>query len=269
MSRMPTAFIPHGGGPWPHMALPMLPADEASSLLAYLRGLGELGGAAARAVVVVSAHWEAPVPTVNPGSAPPLLFDYHGFPAEAYRYEWPAPGEPELASRVRGLLEGAGFETAEEPERGLDHGVFIPLMAAWPEPTLPVVQLSMLSSLDPAEHLALGAALAPLRDEGVLILGSGNSFHNLRALFGRGSEEVVRASLAFDAWLADAVAAPVSTRSERLRGWEGAPHARLVHPREEHLLPLMVAAGAAGNDPGRVEWSGTMAGYRISAHHFG
>lgn len=266
---LPTVFVPHGGGPWPHMKLDFLPADEGDALLAHMRSVSDLGGAVPEAVLVISAHFEAPVATVTTGASPDLLFDYYNFPPEAYRYRWPAPGSPELARRVRGLLEGAGLATAEDPDRGFDHGTFIPLMAAWPQVEVPVVQLSLLSSMDPAAHLRMGRALAPLRDEGVYIVGSGNSFHNLRALFGERAAALVTASVAFDDWLAEAVTSPEAERNDRLAQWSTAPSARACHPREEHLLPLMVVAGAAGADPGRVQWSGTMAGFRISAHQFG
>ena len=266
--RMPTAFVPHGGGPWPILRLPMLPDDEADALQAYMRSISAVAPRP-RALLVVSAHWEATRPTVNTGPAPGMLFDYYNFPPEAYQFQWPAPGDPELASQVRDLLADAGFDPSEDAERGFDHGTFIPLMLAYPQGDVPVVQLSLLNSLDPEAHVAMGRALAPLRDEGVYILGSGNSFHNLRALFRDRSTEMVAASDAFDDWLAETVQLVGGEREERLARWAEAPSARPSHPREEHLIPLMVAAGAAGTDPGQVEWSGRMAGFRVSAHHFG
>ncbi|MEM9070480.1 MAG: class III extradiol ring-cleavage dioxygenase, partial [Myxococcota bacterium] len=195
--------------------------------------------------------------------------DYGGFPQEAYELQWPAPGHPAVATEVRQRLERAGFATDEDAERGFDHGVFIPLLAAFPAPAVPVVQLSLKRGLDPAEHLSIGRALAPLRDDGVFIVGSGNSFHNLRAFFRERTSAMKAHSEAFDAWLASAIAAPADQRAERLTGWAQAPSARASHPREEHLLPLMVVAGAAEADLGTVAWSGTQAGFRISAHHFG
>ena len=136
-------------------------------------------------MVVVSAHWEEPVSTVMTSPRPPLLYDYGGFPPETYRIAWPAPGAPQLAARVRALLEGAGFPTAEDAERGFDHGTFVPLKLAFPEADVPAIQLSLVEGLDPERHLALGRALAPLRDEDVLLVGSGMSYHNMRDLLGR------------------------------------------------------------------------------------
>ena len=268
--RMPTAFVPHGGGPWPLLSLPgLMPDDEGVRLKAYMESIAELAGATPRALLVVSAHWEADVPTVNTGARPGMLYDYYNFPPAAYELQWPAPGDPELAGEVRHLLEGAGFRTAADADRGYDHGTFIPLLAAYPEADVPVVQLSLQADLDPAAHLAMGRALAPLRDQGVYILGSGNSFHNLRALFRERNAENVAHSHRFDAWLEEAVALPEAERDARLASWAKAPSAQPSHPREEHLIPLMVAAGAAGEDAGRVAWRGDMAGFRISAHHFG
>jgi aromatic ring-opening dioxygenase catalytic subunit (LigB family) len=217
-------------------------------------------------LLVVSAHWEEKVPTVMTAPRPPILYDYYGFPPEAYAIEWPAPGDPALAERVVGLLEAAGFATAKDATRGFDHGTFIPLKVSWPDADVPTVQLSLKAGLDPEEHLAIGRALAPLRGEGVLILGSGLSFHNLRA-FRHPSARAV--SEAFDAWLADAATADPETRAARLRAWETAPAAREAHPREEHLLPLMVVAGAAGEDRGAVTFRHTFGQPLISALQFG
>ncbi|MCA9709361.1 MAG: dioxygenase [Myxococcales bacterium] len=266
-SPLPTAFVPHGGGPWPVLRLPMLAEAEAESLAGYMRSIGQVSPAP-RALLVVSAHWEARVPTVNTGAAPPMLYDYGGFPPEAYRLRWPAPGDPVLAAEVADRLAAAGFRPEREDHRGYDHGTFIPLMLAYPKAEIPVVQLSLVQGLDPAEHLALGRALAPLRAQGVYVLGSGNSFHDLRAFF-RGDAAAAAASREFDAWLAETVALPAAEREARLERWEQAPAARRSHPREEHLLPLMVVAGAAGEERGRVQWSGTMGGMTVSAHHFG
>lgn len=262
-TRMPTAFVPHGGGPWPILRLPGTDATETEALAAYMRSLGE--GPRPRALLVVSAHWEAPEFTVNTGSAPGMLYDYGGFPEAAYQLKWPAPGAPDVAEEVRDLLSGAGLDSRENADRGYDHGTFIPLLLAYPEADVPVVQVSLKLGLDPEEHLALGRALAPLRDRGVTILGSGNSYHNLRSFFGN-DPRAVAASERFDAWLSEAVASP--DRDAQLAKWAEAPDARFCHPREEHLIPLMVAAGAA-DEPGRVHWRGRAFGKALSAHHFG
>lgn len=264
--RMPVVFVPHGGGPWPFVDLGMDPEGYAD-LAAYLRAVRDVPPVRPTAVLVISAHWEEAVPTVQTAAHPPLLFDYYGFPPESYRLTWPAPGSPALAARVRALLGAAGFATGEDPARGYDHGTFVPLKLTWPEADLPVVQLSLVRGLDPAVHLALGRALAPLRDEGVFIVGSGMSFHNLRIFFDRRAAAPV--AQAFDTWLGAAATAPPAERDRRLAAWTEAPAARQSHPREEHLLPLMVVAGAAGEDPGRVAWNGTVMGLRLSAIHYG
>jgi aromatic ring-opening dioxygenase catalytic subunit (LigB family) len=195
---------------------------------------------------------------------PPLLFDYYGFPPESYELTWPAPGDAALAQRVRGLLEGAGFKTGADAQRGFDHGTFVPLKLTYPAADVPTVQLSLKRGLDPAEHLAMGRALAPLRDEGVLLVGSGMSYHNLRAFgpAGHGPAAV------FDEWLRDAMATDPAERARRLEQWAKAPSARDAHPREEHLLPLMVVVGAAGDDRASVAYGGTLRGLKISAFHF-
>jgi aromatic ring-opening dioxygenase catalytic subunit (LigB family) len=264
-ARLPVVFLPHGGGPWPFVDAGIGSDAERAALRQYLEGVRALPKSPPRAVLVISAHWEEAVPTVMSGAAPPLLFDYYGFPPESYQLSWPAPGEPKLAARVRELLGAAGLETADNAERGFDHGAFVPLKLAYPDADTPTVQLSLKAGLDPSEHLALGRALAPLRDEGVFIIGSGMSYHNMRGFGPQGRP----ASVAFDAWLRETVASDPAQRDARLRGWGAAPAARNVHPREEHLLPLMVIAGAAGNDRGRVGFRGTFFGVEISAHEFG
>ena len=213
-ARMPVVFLPHGGGPWPVLDLPFGLPGEGAALRAYLQGLGRQLPRP-RALVVVSAHWEAPVVTVHAGAAPGLLYDYGGFGEAAYRLRWPAPGAPALATEALALLAAAGIPTRVERERGHDHGVFIPLMLAFPDADVPVLQVSLHQGLDPAAHLALGRALAPLRDQGALIVGSGNSFHDLRAMF-RPTRSARAAARAFDAWLASTVAADPAERARRL-----------------------------------------------------
>jgi aromatic ring-opening dioxygenase catalytic subunit (LigB family) len=264
-ARLPVVFLPHGGGPWPFVDAGIGSDAERAALREYLEKVRALPKSPPRAVLVISAHWEEAVPTVMSGAAPPLLFDYYGFPPESYQLSWPAPGEPALAARVRELLGAAGIETAEAAERGFDHGAFVPLKLAYPDADVPTVQLSLKAGLDPSEHLALGRALAPLRDEGVFIIGSGMSYHNMRGFGPQGRP----ASAAFDAWLRETVSSDPVERDTRLSNWGAAPAARNVHPREEHLLPLMVVAGAAGADRGRVGFRGTFLGVEISAHEFG
>lgn len=264
-SRLPAVYLPHGGGPWPFVDTGLGSREEQDALLGYLERIASLPRGEVRAILVVSAHWEERVATVMTHPSPPMLYDYSGFPPASYSLSWPAPSQPEVAARVVALLRGAGFETAEDSRRGYDHGTFVPLKVAYPAANVPVVQLSLLRGLDPARHLAMGRALAPLRDEGVYVVGSGMSYHNLRAL----GASARPASEAFDAWLARTATAPRETRDRDLAAWATAPMARAAHPREEHLIPLMVVAGAAGDDVGRVGYSGTLMGVKISAYHYG
>jgi len=270
MTRLPVVYVPHGGGPWSYVDFG-LPHAEVQSLADYWESL-PAAAPDAKALLVVSAHWEAARPTLMTSSAPPMLYDFYGFPPAAYQLSWSAPGAPELAGRVKGLLTGAGFTTAEDPERGFDHGTYVPLKRAYPEARLPTLQLSLLRDLDPERHLALGRALAPLRNEGVFILGSGMSYHNMRGFRRRGtgrSAAGFEASHAFDEWLRGAVCAAEPERAKQLAGWLQAPHARHVHPREEHLMPLMVVAGAAGSDGASLPYREEIMGVRVSAVHFG
>ncbi|MBK7864257.1 MAG: dioxygenase [Archangiaceae bacterium] len=265
-ARTPAVFLPHGGGPWPFVDMPFGTASEKEGLIDYLRSVRELLRSPPRALLVVSAHWEERVPTLMTSAHPPMLYDYYGFPRESYAITWPAPGEPQVAARAQQLLEQAGIESASDPERGYDHGTFVPLKVTWPNAEVPTVQLSLKRGLDPAEHLSIGRALAPLRDEGVFIIGSGMTFHNLRAFSDPRAGQV---SEQFDAWLREAATLEPEARDAALTRWATAPAARLAHPREEHLLPLMVIAGAAGADRGVVAYNQRFASVRLSAYHFG
>lgn len=261
--RQPALFIPHGGGPCFFMPDPQ---GNWRGMEAYLKGLAASLPAKPRAILVISGHWEARAfAFTGAHDHPGLIFDYYGFPPETYRLTWPAPGAPWLAERGRVLLERAGMPAAIDPERGFDHGVFVPLKVAFPDADIPTVQMSLHASLDPALHLAAGRALAPLRDEGVLIVGSGMSFHNLRVY---GDPRVREPSAQFDRWLVAAAEAPGAERARLLAQWESAPWARLCHPREEHLLPLMVAAGASEapgvHDYGEEVLSGAVSGFRFA-----
>lgn len=262
-TRLPTYFVSHGGGPWPWMK-DLMPFDM-SPLEASLQAIPSEIGVTPRAVLVVSAHWEAPAFTVQTSPQPPMLYDYGGFPEFTYQIQYPAPGSPELAGRVTELLSAAGIANDEDPERGFDHGMFAPMYAIYPDADVPMVQLSILHNYDPDAHLAAGRALAPLRDEGVLIVGSGLSYHNLR-LFGPGAEKPSRE---FDDWLSETLldTAPAE-RTKRLKRWDCAPSARIAHPAEDHLIPLMVAVGAAEDEPAvRSYHEYTMAG-AITASSF-
>jgi aromatic ring-opening dioxygenase catalytic subunit (LigB family) len=238
----------------------------------WLRNVVSVAGARPRAILIITGHWEADAFTANAQRSPGLLYDYTGFPEHTYRLTWPARGSPELAARVRSLLADAGFPAAEDHGRGLDHGVFIPMKLAFPDADVPVVQLSLRVGLDPAEHLAAGAALAPLRREGVLIIGSGMSFHNMHRLMGNlrsGATDIDPDSERFDVWLAEAVALPRAQREQQLIRWATAPGGRASHPREEHLLPLHMVAGAAGDDSGERVFQDHVLGSVQSAFQFG
>lgn len=201
------------------------------------------------AILVVSAHWEERACAITASPAPPMIYDYYGFPEETYRVRYPAPGAPQWARRAHELIGKAGIESHLDPERGFDHGTYAVLAVAYPEAEVPVLQVSIRSDYDPSAHLALGRALAPLREEGVLILGSGSSYHNLRRFFhGEGRRED---SSQFDAWLQQTLSGSGQERSRLLLEWERAPAARAAHPREDHLVPLHVAVGAAEREPGQ------------------
>jgi aromatic ring-opening dioxygenase catalytic subunit (LigB family) len=265
LSRMPVVFIPHGGGPWPFVEMGM-PKDDVDRLANYLRSVRNVPSSPPRALLVVSAHWEESVPTVMTSEHPPILYDYYGFPPESYQITWPAPGAPDLASRVRECLEAVGMRTASDSARGFDHGTFIPLKLTYPEADVPAIQLSLRQGLDPSEHIAIGRALEPLRDEGIFIIASGMTFHNLRAFRDPRAAPV---SELFDEWLRHTMTLDAESRNRGLQQWAAAPAARAAHPREEHLLPLMVASGAAGDDRAEIAFNDTFTGIRLSAYHFG
>jgi aromatic ring-opening dioxygenase catalytic subunit (LigB family) len=199
-----------------------------------------------RAVLAVSGHWEEAEFAVSSAPRPGMVYDYSGFPEHTYHISYPAPGSPDVAARVMELAGAAGIAIGDDPSRGFDHGTFSMMQPIYPEAQIPVVSLSLRHGYDPAEHVALGAALAPLRDEGVVIMGSGLSYHNLRMFDPRAAVP----SAAFDAWLRTTLTdRDPAARIAALERWETAPAARIAHPREDHLIPLMVAVGAAGADP--------------------
>ncbi|TXK31082.1 dioxygenase [Ottowia sp. GY511] len=264
---MPALFIPHGAGPC--FFMDWNPADAWDKTAAFLRSIPGSLPATPKAIVLVTAHWLAPQPTLTGAARPGMLFDYYGFPPHTYELSYPAPGAPALAERVRGLLADAGIAATVDTQRGYDHGTFIPLKVAFPHADVPVLQVSLLGSLDAQAHIDYGRALAPLRDEGVLIIGSGMSYHNMR---GYGDPRSTPVSAEFDRWLTDTVALPAAERNTRLAQWDTAsgPAGRLSHPprAEEHLLPLHVVAGAAGDSVGRKVFSDQVLATTLSAFRF-
>jgi aromatic ring-opening dioxygenase catalytic subunit (LigB family) len=244
MPEFPTYFVSHGGGPWPYMKDQF--GQMFDRLETSLQDIPRQLGATPKAVLVVSGHWEEEDFTVSASPNPPMIYDYSGFPAHTYEVKYSAPGSPELASRVQSLIQDAGYSAHLDPKRGFDHGTFTVMYPMYPQAQIPVVQLSLKRGYDPKLHLEVGRALAPLRKEGVLIIGSGLSYHNLRDFGAKGSE----ASQQFDDWLQQTLVRSEPTeRIDQLIQWAKAPAARLAHPQEDHLLPLMVAVGAAQNEP--------------------
>lgn len=262
-ARFPTLFISHGGGPWPYI-------DEMRRKFARteaaLRALPQALPSRPHAVVVVTGHWERPMFTVSTAAQPPMVYDYSGFPEHTYHIRYPAPGAPSVAHRIRTLLNQSDLPCAEDDTRGFDHGTFVPLYLMYPDADVPVVMVSLKSGYDPGEHLRLGQALAPLRDEGILIMGSGLTYHNMR---GFGRPEAGPVSRQFEDYLFRAVSADPALRERMLIDWQAAPAARQAHPREDHLLPLMVAAGAAGSDTGTRLFEDHVFEVEMASYRFG
>jgi aromatic ring-opening dioxygenase catalytic subunit (LigB family) len=258
----PSLFIPHGGGPCFFMPDPN---GTWTKMEAYLRGVAASLPERPRAILLISGHWENRGGFAFTGAERPgLIFDYYNFPPHTYELTYPVPGARWLAERAAGLLREAGLPASIDPERGLDHGVFVPMKVAFPDADIPLVQMALDASLDPALHVRAGQAIASLREEGVLIIGSGMSFHNLRAY---GDPRVAEPSSAFDHWLTHAAQAPAPDRADLLAQWAAAPFARFCHPREEHLIPLMVAAGASAS-PGHHDYGELVLGGAVSGYSF-
>jgi aromatic ring-opening dioxygenase catalytic subunit (LigB family) len=236
---LPSLYIPHGGGPCFFMDDPR---GTWTGMANYLRSISSKLAEKPKAILIVSAHWETNGFTFSGNEKPDLIYDYFGFPPHTYELSYSARGNPALAERAARLLNDAGLSSSVDPDRGWDHGVFIPLKVAFPDADIPVIEMSLDRSLDPALHIAAGQALEALRAEGVLIIGSGMSFHNMRAY---GDPRATDPSQQFDQWLSDACTAKADARAIALTEWSDAPCGRFSHPREEHLLPLMVVAGTS------------------------
>ncbi len=264
MTRFPILFLSHGGGPWPFMEDRRVQYAKTAEAFAKLP---QLLPERPNAVLVITGHWEADAFTVSTSPHPPMVYDYYGFPEHTYHLKYPAPGKPELAAQVKALLTHAGLDCREDPDQGFDHGTFVPLGLMYPNADVPIVLLSLKSSYDAAEHVKVGQAIASLRDEGIQIVGSGLTYHNMR---GFGRDESAPVAEAFEAWLRTAIGQKgASVRNDMLTNWEAAPGARLAHPREDHLVPLMVVAGAAGEDEGRVLFTDHAMKVPMASYAFG
>lgn len=246
---MPVYFLSHGGGPWPWMEGNF--KDAFKHLQVSLENLPQELPEKPKAILMISGHWEAPDFKIMANPHPGMLYDYGGFPEHTYKVQYPAPGSPELAHKLHSILTSSGFKASLDSSRGFDHGTFVPLAVSFPAAEIPVVQLSLQRDYDPATHIKVGQVLASLRDEGILIIGSGLSYHNLRMFDSR----AVTPSREFDQWLQETlIGKNFEERKAGLINWEEAPSARIAHPQEDHLLPLMVVVGAAGEDQSKLHY---------------
>lgn len=257
-------YFSHGGGP-----LPILGDASHQAMVDFMK---RLPAQLQRPdfILVVSAHWEESAATLLGAKNPVLFYDYYGFPEEAYEIKYPAPGSPEYARRIAGILQDQQIPSRIDPQRGYDHGLFIPLKLMYPQADIPCMQLSLLRGLNPSAHVALGKALRGLLPENVLVIGSGFSFHNMRAFSWEGTDAPDPANEAFQNWLVEVCTGPLSQpeREQRLVAWEQAPSARYCHPREEHLLPLHVCLGMA-NKEARLVFDDQILGKRSVAFLWG
>lgn len=234
-------YLSHGGGPMPLMGDP---AHE--EMVEHLKAIGQQVHQPST-IIMISAHWETDIISITSGESPEMIYDYYGFPEETYQYDYPAPGNPELARNMSNTLTDGGIENMLDPQRGFDHGMFVPLMLMFPEARIPCVQISLSQSLDPKLHMQVGTAIGSAMSDDCLIIGSGFSFHNMRAFREPSTPETQGKNKAFEAWLIDTCTNPNISeikRKDLLANWENAPNARYCQPREEHLLPLHVCYGA-------------------------
>ncbi len=233
-------YFSHGGGP-----LPILGDAGHKDMVDFMRLLPSRLRKP-EAILVISAHWEENTATLLGAPAPPMFYDYYGFPDEAYEITYRAPGNPDLAEKIAGLLGRNNIPAQIDSQRGFDHGLFIPLKLMYPQADIPSLQLSLLRGLNPANHIALGKALHELMHENILVIGSGFSFHNMRAFFEQEPGLPDPANDEFQNWLNEVITGPTQAgREQSLIEWQNAPSARYCHPREEHLLPLHVCVGMA------------------------
>src|SRR6516164_2176854 len=267
--RLPTFYLSHGGGPWPYMTGES--HQHFAALESALKQLPEQLPMKPRAILMISGHWEEPDFAVMSSAWPPMVYDYGGFPEELYHIRYPAPGSPELARQVHSLIQKAGLPSRLDSVRGFDHGTYSLLAVTHPDAAIPVVQVSIRCDYNPESHMKLGRALAPVRQQGILIIGSGSSYDNLRGMMSVRLNSTEKHSAKFDAWLSETlVHCSPTERSARLLEWHRAPFARAVHPQEDHFVPLHVAVGTAEREPGKVVYQEdkffgniTMSSYRF------
>ncbi len=253
-------YIPHGGGP-----MPLLNDPGHATLIRFLRSIPDQLGHP-EAILMVSAHWEQPIPTLTAGQNPPLIYDYGGFPPESYEIKYHAAGSPALAERIAAEFRDQGIPVNLDDKRGYDHGMFVPLKLMFPEADIPCLQLSLLNNLDASSHMAMGAALSSLVESNILVVGSGMSFHNLQSIF-RPLPEGDVANREFEQWLEETCTGemPETERAGRLEAWSRAPGGIACHPRPEHLLPLHVCYGIAQSKATQV-FSGDVMGKMVSGY---
>jgi len=256
-------FIPHGGGP-----LPILGDSRHKEIIKFLKKI-KFRINKPSSIIVISAHWEEDEVNITSGEKPSLIYDYYGFPEESYKITYPAPGNSKLANKIKNLLMAKDINSKLNPERGFDHGVFIPLKIMYPDASITCVQISLLKNLDPKKHIEMGKALSSLMDENILILGSGMSFHNLNILLS-GSESTDSDNAKnkeFDDWLVNVCAGDKLNNVEKEKAlieWIKAPSARFCHPREEHLIPLHVCYGIK-NKKADLVFNDNVIGKKVSA----
>ncbi|WP_353571198.1 class III extradiol ring-cleavage dioxygenase [Candidatus Albibeggiatoa sp. nov. BB20] len=258
-------YIPHGGGPLPLLKMGKKPHQ---AMIDFLQGIST-GLKKPEAILVISAHWEARLPTITSGVQPDLVYDYYGFPPEAYDITYPATGQPELATKVYQLLQTHHIEAKLDAQRGFDHGLFVPLKIMYPDADIPCIQLSLVAGLDPKQHIEIGQALAKLQHENILIIGSGFSFHNIQAMLDANSPELVNEqNEAFHDWLVNVCTntdLSETERAQKLIDWENAPFAHICHPRAEHLIPLHLCMGLSNNRAAQVVFDDNVSGKRTCA----
>lgn len=266
--KQPALYLSHGGGPcfWMDMSSAFGP-NAFKDLGTYLQNILSQLPQRPTAILLITAHWEEKTPTISMNPHPSMLYDYYGFPEHTYHLQYPAPNDLTVAHKAQNLLEQNGITTNTDTDRGFDHGVFVPMLMIDPEAKIPVTMMSLKNTLSPEEHFAMGQALRPLRDENILIIASGSSYHNLREFtHPKGNHP----SLEFDQWLTTALTSfSTEDRKQALLNWAHAPQAHICHPREEHFAPIWVAAGAGAEDIATQTLSTKIGGKAISCYQFG